>query len=78
MRITTTRDDLLDLLRQAPPGTRLRPMDLGASDGSNHSRILAGLVRDGLVERNTRRVTLLRPSYVYRLRLASSPPAPQD
>lgn len=46
----------------------LRPMDLGARDGSNHSGVLAALERRGLVESRQRRGTQgHRGSKVYRL-----------
>ena len=45
----------------------LRPMDMGGRDGSNHSGILAALVRKGLVEREQRSACYSRGSYLYRL-----------
>ena len=51
----------------------VRPMDIGARDASDHSQVLAALVRLGLVERR-RRNTLAnalgssRGSYEYRRR----------
>lgn len=50
-----TEDEMLTRLREfKPPGAWARPMDLGGTDGSNHSRVLASLVRKGLVERAQR------------------------
>lgn len=50
-----TEDEMLTRLRAfEPAGAWARPMDLGGKDGSNHSRVLAALVRKGLVERAPR------------------------
>ena len=64
-RIHATTDDLLEQLTDQPPEMWFRPMDLGGSDASNHSRVLAKLVRQGLVERRSRSG---RGSYEYRLK----------
>jgi hypothetical protein len=50
----------------------VRPMDIGGSDGSRHSHVLAGLVKMGLVERKLRGGSIagIRGSYVYRLATA--------
>lgn len=48
----------------------LRPMDMGARDGTNHSALLAALVRKGLVERKQRgwaTGAYARGSYLYRI-----------
>lgn len=47
----------------------LRPMDMGGRDGSQHSAVLAALVRKGLVEKRQRGGHALsaRGSYVYRI-----------
>lgn len=43
------------------------PLQLGGRDGSNHSAILAALVRKGYVQRQHRSAAWSRPSYKYRL-----------
>lgn len=67
MRIVATEIDLLELLRtfDSPDGWA-RPMDLGGSDGSNHSQVLTRMVERGLVERQERG-GWTRKSYRYRL-----------
>ena len=49
----------------------VRPMDIGGRNGSDHSRVLASLVRKGLVERKTRGS---HRSYVYRNPTYQPPP----
>lgn len=47
-----------------------RPMDMGGRDGSDHSALLAALVRKGLVEREQRGgagAAYARGSYLYRI-----------
>ncbi|MDF2506248.1 MAG: hypothetical protein K0Q52_107 [Microbacterium sp.] len=64
MKLTELQLEVLDQV-----GTRwLRPMDMGARDGSHHSAVLAALVRKGLVERTQRGgLAYARGSYVYRI-----------
>lgn len=50
------------------PGGWLRPMDIGAGDGSYHSVVLRALVTKGLAERKQRGgMALARASYLYRI-----------
>lgn len=59
--------DECDILQALDDKLWCRPMDLGASDGSFHSRWLAKLVRLALAERKDRGgLAGARPSYVYR------------
>ncbi len=45
-----------------------RPMDVGGSDASNHSRVLAILCKRGLVERRSRGgLAGIRAAYLYRI-----------
>lgn len=68
--MTEEMDEVLAYLRR---GEWLRPMDIGGTDGSHHSRTLAKLVKRGLVERRKRNTitnVILnghRGSYVYRI-----------
>lgn len=53
----------------------VRPMDVGGRDGSDHARILAKLVRMGLVERKQRSAFgRCRGSYLYRNPRYQPPP----
>jgi len=62
----TLTDRQLDVLWQVDE-TWLRPMDMGGRDGSDHSAVLAALVRKGLVERKQRGGSYSRGSYLYRI-----------
>ena len=44
-----------------------RPLDIGGTNNSNHSRLLARLVAKGLIERKHRSSHYSRPSYLYRV-----------
>lgn len=74
LELTEAQRELMSALRSAhSAGVEwVRPIDLGGKDGSNHSQVLAQLVKRGLVER-TKRNTLAnmigygRGSYVYRV-----------
>lgn len=59
------QDMLKDL--HAYRGEWRRPMDLGGSDGSKHSRVLARLVNKGLVVRKSRNPLGDRPRWLYRI-----------
>lgn len=65
--LTEAQSEVLESLRGH--GDRwLRPMDLGAGDGSRHSAVLAQLERKGLVESRQRSgLTGERGSKIYRL-----------
>lgn len=65
------RRENIYMLRQDEPAW-VRPMDVGGSDASDHSRRLARLCRVGLVERWDRSMGLSRPSYLYRITDAGS------
>lgn len=58
------RDMLRQMVWQDGTNAWRRPMDLGARDASPHSKILAQLVRKGLVERKHR---LGSTAWLYRL-----------
>lgn len=64
MKLTELQREVLQQV-----GSRwLRPMDMGARDGSHHSAVLAALVRKGLVQRVQRGgLAYARGSYLYRL-----------
>lgn len=63
----------VEVLRELRDGEWLRPMDVGGSDGSHHSRTLSRLVGRGLAERQKRNTITnvlrngRRGSYVYRI-----------
>lgn len=65
MKLTPRQEEVLNEL---PDEGWWRPMDIGGRDGSDHSAVLASLVKKGLAERKHRggAVHISRASYVYR------------
>jgi hypothetical protein len=64
MKLTELQREVLEQVDT----TWLRPMDMGARDGTHHSAVLAALTRKGLVERKQRGgLAYARGSYIYRL-----------
>lgn len=60
-------ENQMEVIQQFGTETRwLRPLDLGGRDGSNHSAVLAQLVRRGLVESKVRS-SGVRGSRLYRI-----------
>ncbi len=57
-----------DILRDlADDGGWVRPMDVGGTDASPHSRVLRGLCKRGLAERRRRWVGVSGGSNLYRI-----------